>query len=350
MNLISKVKNRLVFEKKWWKQFIYSKKIYKETNNEPIIITSVPRHGNIGDHAILCGEIDFIKENFPNKELIQFTAHMMSAHMWMYKLFIKKTDLVLITGGGFLGSLWMNEEKAVRNVLKTFKNNKVILMPQTIYFEDSGWGRKEKCISEKIYNSHHNLTICMREKKSYNLAKEMFPEKDILLIPDMVLYLDYKHKKIDRKGVLLCMRSDKEKTLSKEQKDNINEILYNNFNEYNISYTDTVHNYNISEEKSRIEVNNKIDEFAKSQLVITDRLHGMVLAAIAETPCIALGNCSGKVKGVYEWIKDLEYVEYVENLDNLDEAITKVMNSKNKKYNNEGIKKYYTELIKAINE
>lgn len=350
MNIVRKIKNRLVFEKNWWKQFIYLKKKYKEATKEPIIITSVPRHGNIGDHAILSGEIDFIKANFPNKELIQFPSHMMSAHMWMYNFFIKDTDLILITGGGFLGSLWMYEEKAVRNVIKTFKNNKIIIMPQTIYFEDSEWGRKEKCISKKIYNSHSNLTICMREKKSYKLAKEMFPNKDILLVPDMVIYLDYKHKEFDRKGILFCMRSDKEKTLSMEQEEYIYKILNDKFSKENINYTDTVHNYNISEEKSRAEVNNKIDEFAQSKLIITDRLHGMVLAAIAETPCVALGNCSGKVKGVYEWIKDLDYVEYVENIDDLDEAITKVMNSKNKRYDNENIKKYYDELIKAINE
>ena len=56
----------------------------------------------------------------------------------------------------------------------------------------------------------------------------------------------------------------------------------------------------------------KLDEFRKSKLVVTDRLHGMLFAAITGTPCIALGNSSGKVKGVYDWLTHLDYIQYVD--------------------------------------
>lgn len=64
-------------------------------------------------------------------------------------------------------------------------------------------------------------------------------------------------------------------------------------------------------------------------MVITDRLHGMIFAAITGTPCIAFDNISKKVSGVYKWIESLEYIKVVNSfeefvdaynyIDNLDE-------------------------------
>lgn len=59
----------------------------------------------------------------------------------------------------------------------------------------------------------------------------------------------------------------------------------------------------IREQERMQVVTDKLNEFASHQCVITDRLHGMVLAAITDTPCIALGCNNYKIQGVYEWIK-----------------------------------------------
>ena len=57
-----------------------------------------------------------------------------------------------------------------------------------------------------------------------------------------------------------------------------------------------------------------MQEFCDAKLVITDRLHGMIFAAISETPCIVFSNYNHKVGGTYEWIKQLPYIRYVENM------------------------------------
>ena len=41
----------------------------------------------------------------------------------------------------------------------------------------------------------------------------------------------------------------------------------------------------------------------------------MIFATLTGTPCIAFDSISGKVKGVYEWIKDLEYVKFANNIE-----------------------------------
>jgi pyruvyl transferase EpsI len=62
----------------------------------------------------------------------------------------------------------------------------------------------------------------------------------------------------------------------------------------------------VSERKQAVE--EKLREFASAQLVITDRLHGMVFCAITGTPCVVVNSRSPKVLGCYEWIRELPYI------------------------------------------
>lgn len=56
--------------------------------------------------------------------------------------------------------------------------------------------------------------------------------------------------------------------------------------------------------------------FSKSQLVITDRLHGMIFAYITGTPAIVLPNSNFKVEKCYEWIKDCGYIKFIKEPNN----------------------------------
>ena len=68
----------------------------------------------------------------------------------------------------------------------------------------------------------------------------------------------------------------------------------------------------------------KLKKFAKSKIVITDRLHGMIFAYLTQTPCIVFSNYNHKVIGTYEWIKDVNYIELA-NIDNMEEQIDRLM-------------------------
>ena len=76
----------------------------------------------------------------------------------------------------------------------------------------------------------------------------------------------------------------------------------------------------------------------------------MIFAAITNTPCIAIGNISGKVKGVYEWIKNNSFVKYAESIEEVESLLSYL--DINKKYclNNEDIDKQFTSLNDRITE
>ncbi len=273
--------------------------------DKKFFVFGTPIHGNLGDHAIIYAIQKFLEENFKNYKVIEIDSFLVKWFINIFKIVIKKDDLIFINGGGFMGSLWPNEEEMVRIVISSFKDNKVIVLPQTIYFSNDEIGRKALEDSKKCYNANKNLVVCCREKYSYNFMKKEFPSLNIMLVPDMVLYLNVNDRKLERSNTLFCIRKDKEKV--NYNFDKIKTYLIEKY-KFNIDYTDTVVENKIYSKQRENVLNNKLEEFSKYKIIVTDRLHGMVFAYLTHTPCLVFENKSYKVKGLYEWIKKVNYI------------------------------------------
>jgi pyruvyl transferase EpsI len=91
--------------------------------------------------------------------------------------------------------------------------------------------------------------------------------------------------------------------------------------------TSTVIDRRVGRFSRKGELYRKWSEFAHARLVITDRLHGMIFAAITGTACIALDNRSGKVSGSYEFIKDLDYIRFLASPDGIEQLIMEMYES-----------------------
>lgn len=336
------------------KVFIYNKyekyklnKKYKRLKNEnKIFIFGSPNHGNLGDHAITSSQIEFIKNNFKEHKIIEVTLFEYKKNITFIKKYINKLDIITINGGGNFGNQYIFDENIRRDIVENFPNNRILLFPQTIYFTNDENGNIELEKSKKIYGNHKNLILIAREKVSFELMKKNFKNNKIFLMPDIVLYSNKSKERINRSGALFCMRSDLESRFSEDEKKEVLEILKCNYN--NVKITDTVIGRNIAKEEREYILNIKLDEFRKAELIITDRIHGMVFAAITSTPCIALSNYNQKVSGTYEWIKHLDYIKFANNMTEVKDYIDELKNIKECGYNNLYAIKRYNEIIKYI--
>ena len=199
-----------------------------------LYIIGTPIHGNIGDQAILIAEKRFLKDKFSKYKIIEIESNMLNKHIKLLKKIIKK-NFILISGGGFLGNLWLNEEDMFRKVLINFPQNNVIVFPQTIFFSNDEEGLRTLQESIKIYSNHQHLTICSREKYSYDFMKDNFNKVNIMLIPDMVLYLKPQNLNSVRNDILFCLRKDKEK-INYHLDETINELKKDYFLLIEIKY------------------------------------------------------------------------------------------------------------------
>lgn len=270
-------------------------------------LIGTPVHGNLGDQAIAIAQKKMISETVKGSAVIEITGYDFNAFLPFMKKKIKPDDTIIISGGGFLGDLWVLEDDMTLKIVETFRNNEIIISPQTIFYDDYSIGNDRLRRAKEIYEANNNLYFCLRERNSYSLVKRMFSLKNgEIFAPDLVLYLNELMPKYNRTNVLLCLRQDKEKVIDAKI---INRILeYCKEKKFNVQNTTTVLERNMWIFKRKYYVKKKLREFKKSKLVITDRLHAMLFCAITGTPCLAFDNITKKVSGVYEWIKHLDYI------------------------------------------
>ncbi|MFF2910884.1 polysaccharide pyruvyl transferase family protein [Paenibacillus sp. NPDC057934] len=317
-------------------------------NNEKIIYLLSPEHGNMGDQAIAIAIRKYLQEKFIDKVILEFSYTEYILIKDNLKTILNDKDLIFLHGGGNLGNLYINEENLRRDVIKKFPKNKIIIMPQSISFTQDNNGQNELEVTKKIYSEHNNLNIVCRENKSFKTAQEIFPNNQLLLAPDSVMYLeDYYKQTLSRDGILLALRSDKEKVLDDNLVTNIKNAI-DVLNE-NIVYRDTIINKRVNKENRIFEFNKMLDSFASSKLVITDRFHGVIFSVITKTPCIVFKSLDHKISEGIKWFANKEYIYYAEaKNENLNDIIKELLKKEIDPTSNELKNKLEKEMERII--
>ena len=295
----------------------------------------IPHHGNLGDNAIALAEEKIVDTYFSEYEKYVVPEKRLELCAEKLKSYIKDDDIILLHGGGNIGDTYITPEAGRRKVIQMYPNNKIIIFPQTAYFSDTEEGKKILDESMRIYNAHKNLVILAREEKSYSFMKKHFYNDKVYLTPDIVMTLN--ESKIEkREGALLLFRTDKEKTLSDENAEIIKSIAQIEYGKYELSdmnIWNTITN-NISYKDREKLLQDKFDQIRKAELVITDRLHGMIFSAITDTPCIVFNNFNHKIVESYKWLKDFKYVKLCDRVEELERIINEIKSLKEFKYDN----------------
>lgn len=299
-----------------------------------LILVGEPHHNNLGDNMIAVAERKIVQEAFSEYDFCVMPEEKLDVCIDRAKKYINDEDVILFHGGGNLGDTYKIIENRRRKVIETFPNNKIIILPQTIYFSDTIDGKLELECTKKIYNSHKNLVMLAREEKSYEFMKRHFENAKVYLTPDIVMTMNLQENK-NREGALLVFRNDKEKVFNDDEIKKIECDISGTYG--SVKYTDMIaikKRYSIAGEYRKKLLDEKIGQFQSSKVVVTDRLHGMIFAAITGTPCIAFRNFNHKIKESYNWIKNLDYIEFCDNISEFKNSFEKIKEIQKTKYNN----------------
>ena len=301
------------------------------------VLFNSPLHGNLGDHAIALCENAFLSAL--NIKVLDFP--------WFYDNYesvarsTPEDKLILISGGGYLGDLWPEEEYKVRKIIKAFAGRKTIILPQTVSFDLSDQMAVEFFEESKnAYKMNPDLILFVREKISFDFVKERMPGIDIRLVPDMAMLTKYESN-VKREGALVCLRDDKESSILPDDKELVLQTLRSKYS--SVEPVDTVIGNKLSKNSRAQAVKSMLDRFAGSEIVITDRLHGMIFAAVTATPCVVINSISHKITGCYEWLKDLGYIVIAENAGEIS-GLTDRLSGVKPEYNYEIIQKAFDPL------
>jgi exopolysaccharide biosynthesis predicted pyruvyltransferase EpsI len=153
------------------------------------------------------------------------------------------------------------------------------------------------------------LTVIGRDPLSAARAKTLFPHALTFVQPDFVLSLPPAQTlAAGGAGTLLCLRNDSEGRLTDADAQALERLLSGPTRR-----ADTW--------VRRIPLNARtkylrqmLDLFARHDAVVTDRLHGVIFAALARVPCVAIPTSTHKVESGMAWFREVRFIRFTSDL------------------------------------
>jgi exopolysaccharide biosynthesis predicted pyruvyltransferase EpsI len=144
----------------------------------PYAIVGYPLGRNIGEYLMWLGTADHLRRRDIRPVYIcdrpRYARHRLAAR-------IGREGTILLTGGGNLGDLWPHEQRFREQVLEDFPGARIVQLPQSMHF------RREENFerAQKVFAVHPDFTLLLRDPASYDAAREAFGSERTMLCPDM---------------------------------------------------------------------------------------------------------------------------------------------------------------------
>lgn len=151
--------------------------------NSSCVLVDFPNHGNVGDSAIWLGEIAYLKRRNCQIRYACDSENYNEAALQR----ASGKDLILLHGGGNFGDLYPNHQQLKEKVIKRFPKNRIIQLPQSIHFADAA----NLARTQAILAQHPDFHFVVRDTPSQQFARTHFACQ-VYLCPDMALMLDLK--------------------------------------------------------------------------------------------------------------------------------------------------------------
>lgn len=310
-----------------------------------VFLLGTEEFGNTGDHQINESVVAFLHQALPDHLIQEVTLKQWQMHKPFLKKYIRSNDLIVFAGGGNFGDTYPAAQNLRTEVIRLWPCNPKIVFPQTIYFSDSEKGKDMLAEAKMLYTRENHVALFAREQPSFAFAQTHF-SCESYLAPDIVLSSDVPQGTNREHGILLCFRRDEEKSMSAETASAIENLC--RLSGFAAEYTDLQLDYDVDREFRKQMIEEKMEQWRKVKLVITDRLHGMVFAAITGTPCIVFSNFNHKVRGTYEWIKYLPYIRYAETVKDVERYLPELLEMENCRFDNTPLLPYFEKLAQVV--
>lgn len=312
---------------------------------EQCALLDYPDYPNIGDHLIGLGTVFYLVDVIKTK--IKYSASINNFCGAVMEQKIGKAP-ILLQGGGNLGDLWPAHQKFREQIISTYQDQPVIILPQSIYFADEA----NLMESADVFNSHPNLTLFVRDNYSYEVALQYFCNCQVIKAPDMALQMVNipalffnSHRS---NSIMYHCRNDKELNQAQSpvsldlpnlvvedwtsyKYDStprltriweglqqgtviptgwISRIIWKSFHHYAFNFN-TLYNPSMYS-KSLSYMHQGIYQFKQHRLIITNRLHGHILCILMGIPHIFLPNAYYKNEAFHEtWTYSVPFCKFI---------------------------------------
>jgi exopolysaccharide biosynthesis predicted pyruvyltransferase EpsI len=252
--------------------YVTSRKLYDEVikppmNKERAVILGAPIYSNVGDHSILLGAYEYLRQIHREVIVVQNFATFKPT----------SSDVIYFLGGGNFGDMYPRIHLDKIRRLRAFRGNRIVFLPQSICF------RKRQIMKETqnaLAGYDGDVTLLVRDEESKRIAEELF-DIEVQIAPDSALLLEPKLREwaegIEPEGCLYIQRSDKESEMRLS---------------LNMPTADLMRAGIAG--RPELSVRLVLNLIAARSLIVSDRLHGALLAALIGRHAILLPNAYHK--------------------------------------------------------
>ena len=105
-----------------------------EKNPNAIILVGTSTFNNLGDHLLAYKSMEFLREFNSAEKVIEIPTQIFKRFEKKLKS-VEMNNPVIISAGGWMGNLWPEDEYMMQRMLNVFKHQRIVIFPQTIYYD-----------------------------------------------------------------------------------------------------------------------------------------------------------------------------------------------------------------------
>ena len=300
---------------------------------------------NLGDAAIWLGALDLLREL---KIDVRYSQPLYMLRSETLRRAVGDGP-VLINGGGSFGDIYRKTQRFMLEIIESFADRPVIVLPQTVFF------RQDRGLEEakRVLGRHPDVTFFCRDRRSYEIARASF-DCLVVLTPDLAVGMGPllpKHPAHQRDLWLLRRDGESRKrddwaagapSTSVDWDDairsdagirrriRVEELLYRVGRRaagvMPRAHTGAMLPISSARRLSQRRVDAANSSLSRAACVVTDRLHGHLLAVLLGRATIVSDNNFGKVRAYYEtWMEQLPTTAWVDNASEVAAALDRLV-------------------------
>ena len=164
-----------------------------------------PAYWNIGDSAIWAGEIPLL--GHLHGRPAAYTSQMRYPPAEPGRL-LPRDAVLYLQGGGNFGDIWPRHQLYREAVIARHPHHRIVQLPQSIHYDDPAAVERTR----RVIGAHGDFHLMVRDAESAAFAQRMF-DCPVILAPDAAFAMDMADcpRATAPQGILALLRADKER-------------------------------------------------------------------------------------------------------------------------------------------
>ena len=267
-----------------------------------------PSHWNIGDSAIWQGEVEILRA--VHGAAPAYVSHVRYAVDEPARV-LRGTEVIYLHGGGNFGDIWPAYQRYREAVLARYPNHRIVQLPQSLHFgAPEGIERTKRAIG-----AHRDFHLMVRDHESLAFATSHF-DCPVTLVPDSAFGIDMTgfSRNTAPKGISCLFRRDKERRPDAQAgHDLFKDALIADWTWHSGARRKLEKavmgafmvgparplmglRSRAFDAMARARVAMGFAQLDAAQVVVTDRLHGHIMATLLGKPHVVIDNFYGKIQ------------------------------------------------------